>query len=164
MEVENSALRGMASSTLPWPCCLPPEEILLSAESLLKIVYATTKTPPSASPVSRNRCSSCPLRLLNSYSKDVERGPAQWLFSGGDFCKIWEHVLLTTFTIVIPFCILGSWMRKLRKNKKGLSPFSAVLILIVVAVVAGIVTYMLASGYLAAINGGGAGQQKLSLL
>ena len=55
-------------------------------------------------------------------------------------------------------------MRKLRKNKKGLSPFSVVLILIVVAVVAGIVTYMLASGYLAAINGGGAGQQKLSLL
>jgi uncharacterized ion transporter superfamily protein YfcC len=56
-------------------------------------------------------------------------------------------------------------MRKLRKDKKGLSLFSAVLILIFVAVVAGIITYMLTSGYLATIKGGGgAGQQKLSLL
>jgi hypothetical protein len=56
-------------------------------------------------------------------------------------------------------------MRKLRNNKKGLSPFLVVLVLVAIAVVAGIITYMLASGYLATMKGdGGAGQQKLSLL
>ena len=72
---------------------------------------------------------------------------------------------MTEFTIVIPFFFQRSSMRKLRNNKKGLSPFLVVLVLVAIAVVAGIITYMLASGYLAVMKGnGGAGQQKLSLL
>ena len=56
-------------------------------------------------------------------------------------------------------------MRKLRNGKKGLSPIFAVLILIAIAVVAGIVIYMYTSGYLATMmGGGGAGQEKVTIL
>jgi flagellin-like protein len=55
-------------------------------------------------------------------------------------------------------------MRKLRNNKRGLSPILAVLILIAIAVVAGIITYMLTSSYLATMTGRGAGQENVLLL
>lgn len=53
---------------------------------------------------------------------------------------------------------------KLVKNKKGLSPIFAVLILIAITVIAGIVVYMYSSGYLATMFGGGTtGQEKVAI-
>ena len=56
-------------------------------------------------------------------------------------------------------------MAKFRKNAKALSPIFAVLILIAIAVIAGIVVYMFASGTIASMTGGGtAGQEKAAVV
>ena len=53
---------------------------------------------------------------------------------------------------------------KLRKDVKALSPIFAVLILIAIAVIAGIIVYMFTSGYLGTMMGGGtAGQEKVAI-
>jgi len=50
------------------------------------------------------------------------------------------------------------------KNTKALSPIFATLILIAIAVIAGIVVYMFTSGTLASMTGGGtAGQEKVTV-
>jgi len=55
-------------------------------------------------------------------------------------------------------------MTKLRRNVKALSPIFAVLILIAIAVIAGIIVYMFTSGYLGTMMGGGsAGQEKVAI-
>jgi len=56
-------------------------------------------------------------------------------------------------------------LRKLRMNNKGLSVIFGVLILIAIAVIAGIIIYLYTSGYLATMmGGGGAGQEKVSII
>lgn len=58
-------------------------------------------------------------------------------------------------------------MKKARfcKNTKALSPIFAVLILIAIAVIAGIVVYLFASGTIAAMTGGGtAAQEKVAVV
>lgn len=53
---------------------------------------------------------------------------------------------------------------KLLRSKKAISPIFAVLILIAIAVIAGIVVYMFTSGTIAAMTGGGtAGQEKAAV-
>ena len=53
---------------------------------------------------------------------------------------------------------------KLIRNKKAISPIFATLILIAIAVIAGIVVYMFTSGTLATMTGGGtAGQEKVNI-
>jgi len=53
---------------------------------------------------------------------------------------------------------------KLRRNVRALSPIFAVLILIAIAVIAGIIVYMFTSGYLGTMMGGGtAGQEKVAI-
>jgi len=53
---------------------------------------------------------------------------------------------------------------KFRRDVKALSPIFAVLILIAIAVIAGIIVYMFTSGYLATMMGGGtAGQEKVAI-
>lgn len=55
-------------------------------------------------------------------------------------------------------------MTKLRRSTRGLSPIFATLILIAIAVIAGIIVYMFTSGTLAAMMGGGtAGQEKVNI-
>jgi len=55
-------------------------------------------------------------------------------------------------------------INKLRRNVKALSPIFAVLILIAIAVIAGIIVYMFTSGYLGTMMGGGtAGQEKVAI-
>jgi flagellin-like protein len=55
-------------------------------------------------------------------------------------------------------------MTKLRRNAKALSPIFAVLILIAIAVIAGIVVYMFTSGTIATMTGGGTtGQEKVAV-
>jgi flagellin-like protein len=59
---------------------------------------------------------------------------------------------------------MRKWIAKLRKNAKALSPIFAVLILIAIAVIAGIIVYMFTSGYLGTMMGGGtAGQEKVAI-
>ena len=54
--------------------------------------------------------------------------------------------------------------KKLIKNRKGISPIFATLILIAIAVIAGVVVYMFTSGTLATMTGGGtAAQEKVSV-
>ena len=54
--------------------------------------------------------------------------------------------------------------KRLMKNNKGISPIFATLILIAIAVIAGVVVYMFTSGTLATMtNGGTAGQEKISI-
>lgn len=53
---------------------------------------------------------------------------------------------------------------KIRRNVRALSPIFAVLILIAIAVIAGIVVYMFTSGTIASLTGGGtAGQEKAAV-
>jgi flagellin-like protein len=53
---------------------------------------------------------------------------------------------------------------KMLRSKKALSPIFAVLILIAIAVIAGIVVYMFTSGTIASMTGGGtAGQEKVAV-
>lgn len=53
---------------------------------------------------------------------------------------------------------------KIRRNVKAISPIFAVLILIAIAVIAGIVVYMFTSGTIASMTGGGtAGQEKVAI-
>ena len=53
---------------------------------------------------------------------------------------------------------------KIRKDVRALSPIFAVLILIAIAVIAGIVVYMFTSGTIASMTGGGtAGQEKVAV-
>ncbi len=53
---------------------------------------------------------------------------------------------------------------KLFRSKKAISPIFAVLILIAIAVIAGIVVYMFTSGTIASMTGGGtAGQEKAAV-
>lgn len=53
---------------------------------------------------------------------------------------------------------------KMRRNIKAISPIFAVLILIAIAVIAGIIVYMFTSGTLAAMMGGGtSGQEKVAV-
>jgi flagellin-like protein len=53
---------------------------------------------------------------------------------------------------------------KLRRSTRGLSPIFATLILIAIAVIAGIIVYMFTSGTLASMLGGGtAGQEKVAI-
>jgi flagellin-like protein len=53
---------------------------------------------------------------------------------------------------------------KIRRNTSALSPIFAVLILIAIAVIAGIVVYMFTSGTIASLTGGGtAGQEKAAV-
>jgi flagellin-like protein len=53
---------------------------------------------------------------------------------------------------------------RLRRDIKALSPIFAVLILIAIAVIAGIIVYMFTSGYLGTMMGGGsAGQEKVAI-
>ena len=53
---------------------------------------------------------------------------------------------------------------KLIRNKKAISPIFATLILIAIAVIAGIVVYMFTSGTIASMTGGGtAGQEKVAV-
>ena len=55
-------------------------------------------------------------------------------------------------------------MMKSRRSTRGLSPIFATLILIAIAVIAGIVVYMFASGTIASLTGGGtAGQEKAAV-
>jgi len=55
-------------------------------------------------------------------------------------------------------------MKSFRRNLKGISPIFATLILIAIAVIAGVVVYMFTSGTLATMtNGGTAGQEKLAV-
>ena len=55
-------------------------------------------------------------------------------------------------------------MKSLRRNLKGISPIFATLILIAIAVIAGVVVYMFTSGTLATMTGGGtAAQEKMSI-
>src|SRR5664280_840386 len=50
------------------------------------------------------------------------------------------------------------------KNRKAISPIFATLILIAIAVIAGVVVYMFTSGTLATMTGGGTGaQEKVSI-
>ncbi len=50
------------------------------------------------------------------------------------------------------------------KNRRGLSPIFATLILIAIAVIAGIVVYMFTSGTIASLTGGGgAGAEKIAV-
>jgi flagellin-like protein len=54
--------------------------------------------------------------------------------------------------------------KRLVKNRKGISPIFATLILIAIAVIAGVVVYMFTSGTLATMTGGGtAAQEKVSI-
>jgi flagellin-like protein len=54
--------------------------------------------------------------------------------------------------------------KRLMKNRKGISPIFATLILIAIAVIAGVVVYMFTSGTLATMTGGGtAAQEKVSI-
>ncbi len=54
--------------------------------------------------------------------------------------------------------------RKFMKNSKAISPIFATLILIAIAVIAGVVVYMFTSGTLATMTGGGgAAQEKISI-
>ncbi len=54
--------------------------------------------------------------------------------------------------------------KKLLKNSKGISPIFATLILIAIAVIAGVVVYMFTSGTVATMtNGGTAGQEKITV-
>jgi archaeal type IV pilus assembly protein PilA len=50
--------------------------------------------------------------------------------------------------------------KQLMKNRKGISPIFATLILIAIAVIAGVVVYMFVSGTLATMTGGGAAAQE----
>ena len=55
-------------------------------------------------------------------------------------------------------------LNKMRRNAKALSPIFATLILIAIAVIAGIVVYMFTSGTIATMTGGGtAGQEKAAI-
>jgi len=55
-------------------------------------------------------------------------------------------------------------MAKLRRDVRALSPIFAVLLLIAIAVIAGIIIYMYTSGYLSTMMGGGtAGQEKVAI-
>src|SRR4030067_3693794 len=55
-------------------------------------------------------------------------------------------------------------MKSFRKSTRGLSPIFATLILIAIAVIAGIVVYMFTSGTIASMTGGGtAGQEKVAV-
>ena len=55
-------------------------------------------------------------------------------------------------------------LNKMRRNAKALSPIFATLILIAIAVIAGIVVYMFTSGTIASMTGGGtAGQEKVAV-
>ena len=55
-------------------------------------------------------------------------------------------------------------MTKFRRSTRGLSPIFATLILIAIAVIAGIVVYMFTSGTIASMTGGGtAGQEKAAV-
>lgn len=55
-------------------------------------------------------------------------------------------------------------MKNMRRNVRALSPIFATLILIAIAVIAGIVVYMFTSGALAGYTGGGsAGQEKVAI-
>jgi flagellin-like protein len=55
-------------------------------------------------------------------------------------------------------------LKKLMKNCKGISPIFATLILIAIAVIAGVVVYMFTSGTLATMtNGGTAAQEKVTV-
>ena len=59
---------------------------------------------------------------------------------------------------------MKGYISKLRRNVKALSPVFAVLILIAIAVIAGIIVYMFTSGYLGTMMGGGtAGQEKVAI-
>jgi flagellin-like protein len=54
--------------------------------------------------------------------------------------------------------------KRLMKNNKGISPIFATLILIAIAVIAGVVVYMFTSGTLATMTGGGtAGTEKVQI-
>jgi archaeal type IV pilus assembly protein PilA len=54
--------------------------------------------------------------------------------------------------------------KQLMKNRKGISPIFATLILIAIAVIAGVVVYMFVSGTLATMMGGGtAAQEKITV-
>jgi archaeal type IV pilus assembly protein PilA len=56
------------------------------------------------------------------------------------------------------------FITKLRRSKKAISPIFATLILIAIAVIAGIVVYMFTSGTIASMTGGGtAGQEKVAV-
>jgi flagellin-like protein len=55
-------------------------------------------------------------------------------------------------------------MKNFNRNLKGISPIFATLILIAIAVIAGVVVYMFTSGTLATMTGGGtAGQEKVQI-
>jgi len=59
---------------------------------------------------------------------------------------------------------LRGFMAKLRRDVRALSPIFAVLLLIAIAVIAGIIIYMYTSGYLSSMMGGGtAGQEKVAV-
>jgi len=53
--------------------------------------------------------------------------------------------------------------RNFMKNTKAISPIFATLILIAIAVIAGVVVYMFTSGTLATMTGGSAAQEKMSV-
>jgi flagellin-like protein len=56
------------------------------------------------------------------------------------------------------------FLTKLRRNAKAISPIFATLILIAIAVIAGIVVYMFTSGTIATLTGGGtAAQEKVAI-
>lgn len=55
-------------------------------------------------------------------------------------------------------------IKRFIKNRKAISPIFATLILIAIAVIAGVVVYMFTSGTLATMTGGGtAGQEKITV-
>ena len=59
---------------------------------------------------------------------------------------------------------MRGFMAKLRRDVRALSPIFAVLLLIAIAVIAGIIIYMYTSGYMASMMGGGtAGQEKVAV-
>jgi len=59
---------------------------------------------------------------------------------------------------------LKGLLTKIRRDVRALSPIFAVLLLIAIAVIAGIIVYMFTSGYLGTMMGGGtAGQEKVAV-
>jgi flagellin-like protein len=72
--------------------------------------------------------------------------------------------LVIKFQMEIQVEVNKEKMKSFRRNLKGISPIFATLILIAIAVIAGVVVYMFTSGTLATMTSGGtAGQEKVSV-
>jgi flagellin-like protein len=96
--------------------------------------------------------------LQNSYNSKLKQSPRKY--------AVYKH----TFSMEKQKenfgrrCKEKMMITKMRRNTRALSPIFAVLILIAIAVIAGIVVYMFTSGTIASLTGGGtAGQEKAAV-